>query len=296
MADYLRTCSPALALALQGGVQLWSADIFKFVLVDGVTDCFWAAWDSDLSVGGTVYSSRAPWLKRSQWNVSNRMEVPSLKVTLAALNDSFAGGANIKLQIHNGLFDGATFLLSRVFMNAPGNTAALGAIDLFGGSVSGIDLTGIAADITIKGKVNLLDQNAPRNVFQVGCNHAFCDAGCTLGRASFTTSYTVGTSPTTSFIPWASAPANPGRYVNGTMALTGGAASGQRRNIAIADSSGLTLAYPLYVLPSAGDAFTAFEGCDKSFAASGSVQSCTARGNTQNYRGFEFVPPPNSAY
>jgi uncharacterized phage protein (TIGR02218 family) len=296
MADYLRTCSPALALALQGGVQLWSADIFKFALVDGVTVYTWAAWDSDLTVGSTVYSSRAPWLERSQWNVSNKMEVPSLKVTLAALNDSFEGGGNIKLQIHNGLFDGATFLLSRVFMDSPGNTVALGTIDLFGGSVSGIELTGLAADITIKGKVNLLDQNAPRNVFQIGCNHAFCDTGCTLNRAAYTTSYTVGTSPTTTFIPWTSAPSNPTRYINGTMALTGGAASGQRRNIANADSTGLTLAYPLYVLPSAGDAFTAFEGCDKTFNAAGSVQSCTARGNTQNYRGFEYVPPPNSAY
>jgi hypothetical protein len=48
-------------------------------------------------------------------------------------------------------------------------------------------------------------------------------------------------------------------------------------------------------LPIAADGFTAFEGCDKSFN-SGSVQSCTSRSNTQHYRGFEFVPPPNSAY
>lgn len=295
MADYLRVAPPALALALQGGVQLWSADIFTVTLIDGVTQYFWAAWDSDLLVGSTVYKSTNPWVERGQWNVSNTMQVPTMKMTLGALNSSFAGGGNIKLQIHNGLFDSATVVMSRAFMTSPGNTATLGIIDLFGGLVAGIDLTGLSADIQVKGKNTLLDQNVPRNCFQIGCNHAYCDAGCTLNRTSYTFSYASGASPTTSFIPWASAPSNPARFINGTLTFTSGSDSGQRRNIALADSTGVTLSYPLYQLPLIGDAFTAFEGCDKS-VNSGSVQSCTSRSNTQHFRGFPFVPPPNAAY
>jgi hypothetical protein len=52
---------------------------------------------------------------------------------------------------------------------------------------------------------------------------------------------------------------------------------------------------PLFVVPSPGDTFSAFEGCDKS-SNSGSGQSCTDCTNRQNYEGFEFVPPPNMAY
>ncbi len=172
----------------------------------------------------------------------------------------------------------------------------LGAVTVFGGKIAGIDLDGITAAIAAKGKTNDLDQYAPRNIYQVGCNHAFCDAGCALSRASFTTPFTVGLSPTTTFIPWnGTPPTNPQGWQNGTIVFTSGAAAGARRTIAKADSSGATLVYPLYVTPAHADTFTGLQGCDKSFD-SGSGQSCTDYSNTQHYRGFPYVPPPNSAY
>jgi uncharacterized phage protein (TIGR02218 family) len=295
----LRACSPALALALTGGVELFRADLFTFTLADGVTNLHFTSWDRDLLEGGTgiTYLSRNPWLQRSKWNVTSSMEVANLTIKLMALNAGFNGGSNIKLQIHNGLFDGATFALSRAFMLTPGDTSTLGALDLFGGVVAGIDLTGSVAQIAIKSKINKLDQNTPRNLYQAGCNHTFCDAGCTLPRASFTSAYTVGASPapSTVFVPWSVAPANPARYVGGTAAFSSGAASGMRRTIAAADATGLSFAYPLNTVPATGDNFTAFEGCDKTFD-SGGLRSCTARSNTQNYRGFEYIPPPDTAY
>lgn len=291
----LRPASGPLALALEGGLELWSADIFHFTLVDGVTNLYMAAWDRDLTVSGQVYSCSKPWPTRGKWSVENTMVVPSLTVTLRALNDSFNGGANIKTQIHNGLFDGAQFLLSRAYMVHPNDTVTLGTIDLFGGEVAGLDLIGTLANLTVKGKVNKLDQYAPKNMLQIGCNHAFCDVGCTLSRVAFTTAYTVGVAPTPTFIPWnGAAPGNFANYLGGSVQITGGPASGQWRTVTIADNTGLTLSYPLYQTPVHGDAFKAFEGCDKTFN-SGSGRSCTDRSNTQNYRGFEFVPPPTTA-
>lgn len=295
MSALLRPASTALANALAGGVELWAADLFTFTLADGVTQYHWTTWDTDLVSSGVTYSSKAPWLSRSSWSVVNTLEVPTLTVSLLALNSGFGGGGSIKTQIHNGLFDGASVLFSRAFMLTPGAPDVLGAIPLFGGKVGPIDLIGTEATITVKGKVNDLDQNVPRNLFQIGCNHAFCDAGCTLNRASFTSTFFVGVTPGATFIPWSAAPANPGLYNGGTFALTGGAGAGQRRTISAANSSGLFLSYPLAIVPAAGDAFTAFQGCDKTFN-SGSGQSCTDRSNTQHYRGFEFVPPPNAAW
>lgn len=286
----LRSCSGSLALALNGGVELWSADLFEFTLQDA-TVYRWTTWPKDLSVSLNTYTSRAPWLKRSKWSVENTMSIPTMDVTLMALNDSFAGGASIKLQVHNGLFDGASMLLSRAYMSTPDVTATLGTIELFGGIVGGIDLDGGKAVINCKGKNNLLDQNVPRNVYQVGCLHAFCDTGCTLSRASFTSAYTVGASPTRFFIPWnGAAPGNYALYQFGTIKFTSGNNSGQTRNIASVDATGITLAYPLYYTPTAGDGFTAFEGCDKTRTR------CQSLSNEQNYRGFPYIPPPDSAY
>ncbi len=292
MTALLRAASSALQAALAANAVRAQADLFTFTLLGG-TVLTWTSWDQDLAIGGVTYSSKAPWLERTSWNVANTMEVPSLTVFLRAFNTGFGGGANIKTQVHNGLFDGAAFLLTRAFMTDP--PAVLDTLALFGGEVAGVNLTGATATLTCKGKTNLLDKFAPRNLYQIGCNHGFCDPGCTLSRATFTASFAVGSGATSAFLPWATAPGTPGVYQHGQVTMTGGAASGQTRTIAAASSAGLSLAYPLYETPAAGDAFTAFQGCDKTFA-SGSGQSCTDHANTQHYRGYEFVPPPNSAY
>ncbi len=298
MTALLRAASPGLQAILgpsAPGGKVWSADLFGFTLIDG-TPLSWTGWDADLTYEGVTYSSKNPWLTRTSWSVTNTMEVATLTLKLRALDEGFGGGAQIKQQIVGGLFDGAAFLLSRAFMTGePGALSVAGTVALFGGVVGGIVVTGTTATITVKAKVNILDQNAPRNLYQVGCNHAFCDAGCTLSRASFTADFTAGATPTASFIPWASAPSNAALYQNGTITFTSGAASGQTRSIDSAGPSGLALRYPLYETPGAGDAFSAFQGCDKTFD-SGSGQSCTDRNNTLNFRGYPYVPPPNAAY
>jgi len=289
----LRTCSPALATALAGRVRLWSADLFRFTLIDGATNFFWTSFDSDLGYDGETYVSQAPWLTRSKWNVANTMEVPSLDVVLRAGNGEFNGGAQIKQQIHNGLFDGASMLLSRAYMEAPGNATTLGAIELFGGVVAGVTITGSKVAITCKGKNNLLDQYAPRNVYQIGCSHNFCDSNCTLNATAYTAGYTVGASGVTqSFIPWnGTAPSNYALYANGEIIFSTGPCSGQSRTIMNGNASGLNLAYPLYEVPNAGDAFQAIQGCDKTLLTCTNVYN-----NAQHRDAYDFVPPPDTTY
>lgn len=298
----LRSASPALVSFLASLPPGWrgGADLFQFTLSDRVTNYCWTSWDVDLFYDGQTYASKAPWLTRSKWNLANTMEVPSLDIVMSAGGAGFGSGGPIQQQIHDGLFDGATFLLSRAYMQTPGDTAALGALALFGGVVGQCVIADSKITITAKGKNNLLDQMAPRRVYQTTCNHAFCDAGCTLSAAAFTAAYTVGAGATAIFLPWAgAAPANPQNYTFGVVTFTGGVCAGQQASIALGTSAGLFLAYPLYAVPAAGDSFTAFQGCDKTYdggAAGPTTQSCTARGNTQHYDGFDFVPPPDTSY
>lgn len=297
MSALLRlAATSALAIALASNVRLWEADTFTIVLADGVTTFNFTSWPVNLVVSGTTYLSGPPFLEAKSWNVSNTMAVPELSLTVKAPNVAFNGGAPLMVQLQNGLFDGATVSHSEVYMETPGATAALGAVPIFAGVVAGIDIGIVTATVDVRGKSDLLDQLAPRNIFQTTCLHAFCDPGCTLSRASFTASFTVGSSGlTSSFIPWASAPGNATNYQRGTITMTSGAASGQTADIGQATTLGLTLNYPFYETPAPGDTFTAFQGCSKN-QSDGSGQSCADYNNVQNFRAFRDIPPPNSAY
>jgi len=270
------------------------AELFTFTLSDNSTIYRWNSWNKDLPWNGHTYEQKP--INRTKWSVTNTMQVPELTVRLLALNDSFGGGADIKTQIRNGLFRGATMVMEDLYMPKLDDQSLWGTIEMFGGVVAGVTIQGQVAEITVRGKNNLLDQNAPRAIYQPGCFHAFCDAGCTLNRATFTTSYTVGASPTAIFIPWASAPASPELYLGGEFTPTSGPAAGQSRDIAAADSSGLTLEFPLYDMPLAGDTFDAFEGCSYLELATGDGRSCADRSNQQNYFGFRSIPPPTTQY
>jgi hypothetical protein len=208
---------------------------------------------------------------------------------------TFSGSSTYRFYIQDNPIADNSGGISLLVESSPASSSHAG-IRLFGGNVGPCEVVGNQATINIKGKSNLLDQYAPRNLYQLGCQHAFCDAGCTLSRGSFTTSYVVGSSPSRVFIPWSgSPPANASNYRYGTVTFTSGPCAGQSRTVRAGDASGLTLIHPLSATPVAGDGFDAFEGCDKALS-SGSGQDCTARSNTQNWRAFPYVPPADTAF
>ena len=99
---------------------------------------------------------------------------------------------------------------------------------------------------------------------------------------------TVGTGASATTIPWIGASA---AYAQGTITFTSGADTGASATVKTATASALTLAYPLPQVPAAGDAFTAYQGCDHTLA------TCKAKfNNAANFRGFPFVPVPETAF
>lgn len=300
----LAVSNPALELIWESGElfelpALSRAELFAFTLNDESTVHRWTSWNSNITWDGHTWLGRGQKLQRGKLNLTNTMQVPELTVTMLSLNDSYNGGADIKTQIRNGLFRGASFMLQDLYMpqlEDPTDTSLWGTIDRFGGVVAGITIEGAKVEITIRGKNNLLDQYAPRAIYQAGCFHAFCDAGCTLDAVAFTDTFTIGSSPTAIFIPWASAPANPELYIAGEFTMNDGDAAGQKRDIVFADSSGLTLEYPLYDMPQAGDSFDALQGCSYIRKSTGDGRACEDRANEQNYFGFPFIPPPTTQY
>ena len=283
---------PVAAAFANGFPAMTLVELYRVTLVDEVTTFYWSTWDHDLLWDFNTYTAQNPFLKRSKWRLSNSMEVPTLDVSILSLVTGFNGGLSVRAQATQGLFDGATLHLSELYLDNSDDYNPLGEVDIFGGVISTLEPRGSGVVMKVKGANNKLDLNAPRRLYQIGCNNTFCDSGCTLLRASFTTGHTVAAAPTPTrtFVPWVTPPANPADYQLGTLTMTSGPASGQSMDIQFADVTGCFLAFPLYNTPVAGNTFDAFEGCPKTRAV------CEARSNDQNGLWFPYIPPAETAF
>src|SRR5437763_16259955 len=83
------------------------AELFTVTLAGGAV-YRWTSCDESLSVAGHTWACArdgAPLVSRTRFGVKNTVEVPELELKLACSDTLFG---NLKAQIHNGLFDGAT--------------------------------------------------------------------------------------------------------------------------------------------------------------------------------------------
>ncbi len=270
----------------------WVGELFTYTLASG-TVYRWTSFDQSLTVAGVIWLAQrdgAPLVTRNRFGVKNTVEVPELEVRLGA-SDALLG--NLKTQIHNGIWDGARAEMDRVFMPTPGDTQ-YGYVLLFNGRQSGAVIDAEGVTLTAKGDNVLMNQQAPRNLYQTNCLHTFCDSGCTLLESNYSfTGRTVGAGSNASNIaytlPSGFTAAN---FILGKITMTSGAAIGQVRTIRWASSTSLALTYPLYDAPAPGDSFTLMMGCarqqtscqTRTPAAGGTVN------NIQHYRGYPYVP------
>lgn len=267
------------------------ADLFTITLLDGSV-FRWTSFDQPItSVAGVTWLAQGPLLQRTTWKVTNQPDVPEMDLTLSALNDDFNGGQNVKQALHNGLFDGALFLLQRAIMPTVGDLS-LGLITIFSGQVGECKINGLNATITINGANAVFNFFGPRNQYLIGCAHTLYDQGCTLIRGTFTFNNTVGASPapTRTSLTFGSVQSDFARFSLGYIKMTSGVANGSVRTIKSTTSAGLVMAYPLYATPAAGDTYAITYGCDKTRT------TCALFSNSQNWRGFPFVPPASMAF
>jgi uncharacterized phage protein (TIGR02218 family) len=268
------------------------AELLTVTLMSG-TVYRWTSFDQSLAAASHTWLSArdgAPLITRNRFGVKNTVEVPELELRLGC-DDTLLG--NLKAQIHNGLFDGATVEMDRVFMPAPGDTQ-FGTIVLFSGRLSGVTIDAEGVTVTSKGHNVLMNQQAPRNLYQTNCEHTFCDAGCTLSESAYTfTGRMVGAASTASQINWAGVGGfTADRFTLGKVTMTSGPANGQVRTVRLSTAGHLFLTYPLYDVPNNGDTFSILMGCDRQLASCQTRKQANGTNidNSQHYRGFPFVP------
>lgn len=215
---------------------------------------------------------------------------------------STIGGVFWLSALRAGVLDGATVLVDRAYfdnrsggMPQGGNDISpLGVINIFTGRVAEVDLGRTNAVISINSHLELLNINMPRNLFQAGCRWTLFDSGCTLTASSFAKTGTAAanTSSNTLTSSDVATPSGSKTFSLGRVVFTSGNNAGFARGVrswTAGSPSTFTLISPFPFPVLAGDAFTAYPGCDKSLGA------CSAFNNTANFGGTPFIPVPEAA-
>jgi uncharacterized phage protein (TIGR02218 family) len=300
----MKSAPQALIDYLANNDQHFYADLFGFTLADG-TVLTYTDKDIPLTVDGVLYRADQVRIDGMRYKVAVGLDVDEQTITIAYAPGETVDGVPFGQALRTGLFDGCYLRRSRAFYTA-WNQPPVGVVPLFAGRVSTSDQVGrVEAQVRIKSVPLLLDTMMPRNTYQTGCIHSLFDAGCGLAKADYQMSWTVAAGPTNGTIPVPSGtPPLPaalagnteglGIFAQGTILFTSGANDGIYRTIKSASvlvPNGLDLVYPLDQIPTAGDTFHIWPGCDKTAA------TCTARfGNLKNFRGYPYTPAAETAY
>jgi uncharacterized phage protein (TIGR02218 family) len=285
LVNYINT------LRAKPDAQAIVADCYTFTLRTGLILTYTNA-DLPVTLNGHVFAANAVLVDGLKFKCAAGLEVDQQQITLSARATDTVGGIPFLQALRNGVFDGCEIQRERAFLNSwsVADTAnPIGSVILFKGRIGTIDNVGrTSAQITVNSDLVLLDLKMPRNVYSPACQHVLYDSGCGLVRSAFGTAGTVGAGSTGSVINWSGASTN---FNQGTITFSSGVNAGVTANVksAVAGVS-LALSYPLLNAPSAGDAFTAYFGCDHT------QFTCTNKfNNLANFRGFPYIPAPTFA-
>ena len=288
----MKTASAALISYLQNTSAQIAADCFTFTLLDGTILRYTAA-DVPVTVNGSVFAANGPQVTGLKYKLSVGVNIDEQTISIAAKSTDLVKGLPFLVALQRGVFDGATLQRERAFFAAWG-TPAIGSVVLFHGRISTLDRVGrTVAEVKVKTDLVVLNEDAPRNIFQAACLHVFGDSGCGVNLAAWTVTGAAGNGSANSTVVW---PAGnvyaAGYFSQGTLVWTGGPNAGVETTVGSSDAQGnLTLNHPLDNPPGVGDTFAVCAGCDHTLA------TCTAKfNNATNFRGFDLVPPPEVAY
>ena len=268
--------------------QLAIAECFQFTSTVG-TVYAWTNVDYPVAYNGLTFLATGPLVNGLKYKGSVGLEVDMQQLTIAARPTDTINGAPFLIALRDGAFDGAAIIRYRVFLTAPGGTV-VGGVIMFQGRISTVDHVGrTQATVTVASDLVILDYQMPRNLYSPTCVHTLYDSGCGVIRGTYAVSGTAGAGSTATSIVFTGAT---GLETQGSLVFASGANANVRATIRAAGAGvGYTLMYPLPFGPSVGDAFTAYAGCDHT---QGTCQNKFA--NLANFRGFPYVPPPQTAY
>ena len=290
----MKPASTALQILLASR-QFFAADLYTFTLIGGSV-LRYCSGDRDITAGGNLFTAQGPRIDRKDnkakchWKTG--VEVDTLIFDVIPQASDMVNGQAFLSACVQGVFDGAELELERAFMATYGDTS-VGTVLLFAGRVAEIDAGRAGATFSISSHLELLNLQLPRNLWQPGCVNSLGDPSCGVDLASYAVAGGAAAGSSASVV--AASLAQPTRYFDqGKIAFTSGANAGLTRSVKswLAGSPGsIALLAPLPNAPAAGDGFTIYPGCDKTLGGNG----CAKFANTARFKGYPFVPTPDTA-
>lgn len=283
----------ALLAFLNSTTQLMMADLYTFTTVGGTVYRF-CGGDRVQSVNGRSFVL-GPKIERSTIRSVVGIEVDTLRVDLHAEPSVMLGALPMIQALAQGLMDNGTLGLERLFMDGSG--APKGAVLLFMGRVGQITTTRGHATLEVVSHTELLDVMIPTGVYQPACRNTLYDLNCGASKASFGVSNTVSVAsgPTRqSFSSTFSGVAaiNMRDCTLGTVTFSTGANAGITRTVkrqVAGTPTAIEVVYPWPYPVAVGDAFTIYQGCDKTKTTCQGVFN-----NLGNFAGEPFIPLPET--
>lgn len=272
--------------------RLRFADLYTITTLSGITARY-AAGDFDLKVGGVNYPATGARFQRSRIGVKVGLEVSEMNLTVYANSSDMLGSNPFIIAARKGVLDGANLRVDRAVL-LESTALVIGTAINFIGMVADCELSRGKAKLLVRSQTQLLNSAFPKHLFQPGCVHTLYDVGCTLDRNLFKVSGTVASGSTDSSVRSSSFGQATGYFDLGYIQFTSGALSGQRATVK-AHTAGspaiFKLMNPFEVVPSIGDAFDAYPGCDKQ------LSTCVSKFNNRvSFLGTPNVPVPETAF
>jgi len=284
------------------------AVLYTYTLSDG-TVLRYSAADCPVRFGGNTWPAGHPihdLADGASWRPGLDVDTLQYKVyprktdavTGAAFPDLLEGVPwNQAAQI--GTLDGAVVEVLSAYAAAWPSTsgsyapmAPVGVLLMSKGRIGSVDILEDAIAITVNDYRELLNVDFPRNLYGPGCRHVLFDAGCQLVASTYKRTGTVTSSADKRTVTATLAlPSGFSTWALGRIAFTSGANAGFTRTIRSWNSgtNTMTLIAPLPFPMTAGDAFDAYPGCDRTYG------TCTTAGNQANFGGQRFIPPAETA-
>lgn len=284
----MRSASPKLIQLLDSN-QFVMADLYTLTTILDKVYRF-TNYDVDLTVAGQLYSADGPIISRDGIKQTTGIEVSNLNIEIQVNDSVMLDGVPLIQLLHNGGLDGARFKLERIFMDwqTPTDTSA-GVIKLFEGRLVEPEFHRTGASFEVASDTEVLNVQMPRNLYQPGCLNTLFDSSCGLAKSSYAVLTNVAINTAVNRIQCTLSEPQ-GYFTQGVVEFLSGVNMGVKRTIRLHESGALLLTLPLQQLPAVGDQIRVYPGCDKR------MDTCKNRfSNLTNFRGFPFIPVPETA-
>ena len=285
----MKTCNPNTVSTLLNYTNLLAAEIYTFTPASG-NQLLYTSLDTSITIQGNTFESGGLLIKRGSIKQALGVTVDQLELTVYPTTANIAG-VPFLAALRNGALDGAMVLLQRMFFKWWAMDGLIDTITMFNGYVSDIDPIGrTSATLKISSVADFLSVQWPRMVYAAQCVWRLYDAGCGVNRNSFTYSGSVTGNATVNGFSTSLNNAND-YFDQGAVIFTSGQNIYALRTVQLFSAGNVSIAYPLLNAPANNDTFNIYAGCDHQY------QTCVSKfSNGNNFRGFPFIPAPESAY